>query len=123
MLIFGLIIGMFLGAALVFLGQTLGRRAGIDGDTTWNELREPEVTWLVGGQPLIGVHAANQCVGTYCTVHNPSDHHMRTWTQNWRSDRRLMERICPHGIGHPDPDDINPDTVHGCDLCCQPPAA
>jgi hypothetical protein len=123
MLIFGLIIGMFLGAALVFLGQTLGRRAGINGDTAWNDLFEPEVTWLFGGQPLIGVHAANQCVGTYCTVHNPSDHHMRTWTQNWRSDRRLMERICPHGIGHPDPDDINPDTVHGCDLCCQPPAA
>lgn len=29
-----------------------------------------------------------------------------------------MERICPHGVGHPDPDDTNPDTVHGCDGCC-----
>ena len=24
-----------------------------------------------------------------------------------------MERICPHGIGHPDPDDMTEDTVHG----------
>jgi hypothetical protein len=33
-----------------------------------------------------------------------------------------MERICPHGIGHPDPDDPafkNPiEGVHGCDGCC-----
>lgn len=34
-----------------------------------------------------------------------------------------MERICPHGIGHPDPDEINLDengrSVHGCcGICC-----
>lgn len=46
-----------------------------------------------------------------------------------------MERICPHGIGHPDPDDIafkrnrprfgedmaKADSIHGCDGCCQGP--
>jgi hypothetical protein len=65
----------------------------------------------------------------------------------WRGDTRVMERICPHGIGHPDPDHmayvssltpehICPDDgpadesaacpyphldwqgVHGCDGCC-----
>jgi hypothetical protein len=46
---------------------------------------------------------------------------MRRWPQNWRGDRYLIERICPHGVGHPDPDDLNPDTVHGCDGCCTPP--
>jgi hypothetical protein len=32
-----------------------------------------------------------------------------------------MERICEHGIGHPDPDQIMRDEagwVHGCDGCC-----
>jgi hypothetical protein len=46
-----------------------------------------------------------------------------------------MERICPHGVGHPDPDDLayrisiakkmGKDTkylgIHGCDGCCTPP--
>lgn len=30
----------------------------------------------------------------------------------------MMERMCPHGIGHPDPDEITLDVVHGCDGCC-----
>lgn len=34
-----------------------------------------------------------------------------------------MERICKHGIGHPDPDDLKVQSswaegVHGCDGCC-----
>jgi len=29
-----------------------------------------------------------------------------------------MERECPDGIGHPDPDEINPNKMHGCDGCC-----
>lgn len=52
---------------------------------------------------------------------------MREWPLHWRSDRGIFERICPHGIGHPDPDcmrfyleyheDISAG-VHGCDGCC-----
>jgi hypothetical protein len=42
--------------------------------------------------------------------------------QLWRSDRGLMERLCEHGVGHPDPDEINLGlggrAVHGCDGCC-----
>lgn len=79
---------------------------------------------LVGGQILMGVHLASQCKGEYCTIHNFSDHHMVTWPQNWRPDRRIMERICPHEIGHPDPDDPKfkdeYERVHGCDGCCDP---
>ncbi len=44
---------------------------------------------------------------------------MREWPQNYRSDLNMMERICPHGVGHPDPDDIyGVYDGHGCDGCC-----
>ncbi len=73
----------------------------------------------------VWVHDEKDCEGEHCPIHNPSDHHMKTWPTNWRGDRGIMERICPHGIGHPDPDDIrivNEDDlgIHGCDGCCIP---
>lgn len=79
--------------------------------------------WVTNsGQIIVGVHDAEQCAGEPCVIHNPTDHHMTDWPHNWRNDRHIMERICPHGIGHPDPDDNNEHTVHGCDGCCTPPA-
>lgn len=71
---------------------------------------------LVGGQ-ILYTHTMDRCRG-YCTVHNRSNHHMLLWPQNWRADRGIMEVICSHGIGHPDPDDISKDKTHGCDGCC-----
>jgi len=68
---------------------------------------------------LLGVHDPSLCEGRPCTIHHRTDHHMRAWPQNWRADRGMMERICPHGVGHPDPDErpgIN--MIHGCDGCC-----
>jgi hypothetical protein len=91
-------------------------------------------------------HAPSLCAGEYCCIHNPSDHHMRDWPTTFRSDRVeviirnnyvshvfvLTERICEHGVGHPDPDSIayalkiggtdfaHAQGVHGCDRCCQP---
>lgn len=84
------------------------------------DLAENQVTWeLVGGERLVNVHSESLCAGQWCVIHRPSDHHMVEWRQHWRADRGLMEQICPcHSIGHPDPDEINPDTVHGCDGCC-----
>ena len=64
------------------------------------------------------MHDMKKCAGQFCTIHNRSDHSMRSFPQVYRWDKALMERICPHGIGHPDPDEINPDTVHGCEGCC-----
>lgn len=67
-------------------------------------------------------HLESDCkVYEYCTVHKRSDHSMRSFPQHWRSDRGIMERTCPHGIGHPDPDDITNDRAHGCDGCCYGP--
>jgi len=63
-------------------------------------------------------HDEGTCRGEFCTVHNRSDHIMRGFPQHWRGDRGIMERTCPHGIGHPDPDEINEDKTHGCDGCC-----
>lgn len=74
------------------------------------------------GNKLVDVHEQWQCMSGNCTIHKPSDHRMRGFKQKWRADRALMERICEHGIGHPDPDEIGLDEsgrgVHGCDGCC-----
>lgn len=74
-------------------------------------------------QVVTNVHAPEQCAGRPCPIHNPSDHHMRSFPQHWRDDRGLMERICPHGVGHPDPDGLESHGVHGCDGCCRKPEA
>lgn len=69
------------------------------------------------------MHAAGTCAGEFCTIHNRSNHSMRSFPQQWRGDKGLMERVCPHGVGHPDPDELNLDfngrSVHGCDGCCK----
>lgn len=68
-------------------------------------------------------HDESVCLGEHCTIHNRSDHNMRSWPQHFRSDRGIMERICKHDVGHPDPDDYRilngeDDGTHGCDGCC-----
>lgn len=87
------------------------------------------------------VHSVDKCAGEFCCVHNASPHHMRTWQLHFRTDKPgcLAERICPHGIGHPDPDSVafihrrllgigadmeqyTDVLTHGCDGCCHPPA-
>lgn len=67
-------------------------------------------------------------MGRTCIIHSPTDHHMRGWPLHWRDDRKIFERICEHGIGHPDPDQYDywdsigkeSEGVHGCDSCCVP---
>jgi hypothetical protein len=73
---------------------------------------------------VLEIHNPDRCAGSPCCIHNPSSHHMRDWPLNWRNDRGIMERLCPHGVGHPDPDDLRVRTVsaegvHGCDGCCR----
>jgi len=88
---------------------------------------------LEGGEQLF-CHPLARCEGHACCVHNPSDHHMRGWRQHWRDDAQKMERLCPHGIGHPDPDDLAYQEqvchanvalarIHGCDGCCSEKAS
>lgn len=93
----------------------------VDGGPDW---RDPSTLFST----LTGVHPGSRCSGEHCVVHNPSEHHMRRWPMVWRNDKGVVERTCPHGVGHPDPDDeAHHDrqgrwflTVHGCDGCCSP---
>jgi hypothetical protein len=76
-------------------------------------------TWVDDyNQLIVNVHQNGQCKNSHCTIHNSSEHPMIGFPQRWRQDFSYMERICPHGIGHPDPDDIVINRVHGCDGCC-----
>lgn len=83
---------------------------------------ERHTAQLEHSNTVLVCHDPADCAGRPCTLHNRTDHHMRHWRQHWRSDRLLMERICSHGVGHPDPDSFpGIDTVHGCDGCCALP--
>lgn len=78
---------------------------------------------LVGGEQLVRVHSAWDCAPESCPIHRPSRHHMVMWPQHYRDDRKIMERICEHGVGHPDPDDVRirkgvDEGVHSCCGCC-----
>lgn len=73
------------------------------------------------------IHAKDDCSGA-CPFHVPSDHHMRDWPIVIR-ETTLVDRTCPHGVGHPDPDSMRYLEatigggcwgVHGCDGCCLP---
>lgn len=79
------------------------------------------------GLVLHRVHHHDACSHrSSCVIHNPSDHSMREFPLHWRGDRGIFERICPHGTGHPDPDqsefwketDQEWQEIHGCDGCC-----
>lgn len=84
-------------------------------------------SYTTGTGQIIGVHDEHACQGENCVIHNPSKTHMITWPTHWRADRHLMERLCPHGIGHPDPDHLahvpveyrDTESIHGCDGCCR----
>lgn len=100
---------------------------GVDG-----VLRSPD------GDYVLRTHAEDdECREFGCVVHNPTDHHMKDWTLNWRTDTGVMERLDPaEGVGHPDPDalawakrhDMSWHGVHGCwitdsgHMACHPDA-
>lgn len=77
---------------------------------------------------LANVHDPALCESRGCAIHDhPSDHPLNAAPLNWRSDRAILERICEHGIGHPDADSAQylesigrgNENVHGCcGVCC-----
>lgn len=93
------------------------------GDRPRVEVDPALIVRLEHSDVLISAHPMGTCAGTYCTVHARSNHSMRDFSQHWRSDRGIMERTCPHGVGHPDPDEYKLkdkyEGVHGCDGCCE----
>lgn len=116
--------------------RELARHFPLGGHVTARTAVPPDGELLGGrfvtgvGQVLRGVHAeGSDCHEHGCVIHNPSDHAMRAFPTLWRGDRGIMERLCPHGVGHPDPDDQayitrvrgegHAEGVHGCDGCCR----
>lgn len=74
---------------------------------------------LEHSEVVLTCHEPDKCAGSSCTLHARSNHTMRSFPQHWRSDwGGFMERICPHGCGHPDPDELHIEMTHGCDGCC-----
>lgn len=78
-----------------------------------------ENTYLTGsGQLLHNVHDWRDCGGSFCVVHNPMRGPWSSWPTFWRDDRRIMERICPCGIGHPAVEEVHDILgIHGCCGC------
>lgn len=85
--------------------------------------------YVTGTGQVLQVHAREDCSGR-CSIHAPSDHSMKDLPTHWRDDRGIMERICEHGVGHPDPDDTGFRVMdvgqgaeyadlHGCCGCCR----
>lgn len=86
------------------------------------------------GTVLLNVHTQDTCAGQPCCIHNPSNHHMAQWPGDWDNTFKQMWRQCPHGLVHPDPDDLqylrrmHGDAeaavafMHHCDACCLPVA-
>ncbi len=75
------------------------------------------------------VHEKTPACEAGCVIHFPTDPHPEFKT-HWREDRSLMERICEHGVGHPDADHLKfiarvkgekaaqTESIHGCCGCC-----
>lgn len=86
--------------------------------------------WTINGTQRYGnLHPYNVCQGRPCIVHNPT----LDWVANregWpylQRETGLFERICEHGIGHPDKDGLyylveelgqKHWEIHGCCGCC-----
>ena len=84
-----------------------------------------------GRYRLTQTHPENPDCKTYgCVIHAPTEiaiENVEGWPYNIREDRTplLIERICPHGIGHPDPDQASfniragreAENIHGCCGC------
>ena len=86
-------------------------------------------TELGDGYVLANTHNPKLCKGRGCAIHNhPSDHPLKEAPLNWREDRGILERICKHGVCHPDLDAAlylasigkGVENVHGCCVqrCC-----
>lgn len=96
------------------------------GTSSEGPVRAGEVWRINDNTRLTSVHRFEDCAGP-CPLHSPSDHSMIEFTLSYRDDRGFFERICEHGIGHPDPDSLTylysigvgeGYGVHGCDGCC-----
>ena len=82
------------------------------------------MSYEVANGTIERVHPPTVCAGENCCIHNPSPHSMVSFPQHFgRRGTVFMERECPHGFFHPDPDDPKTkdwiERRHNCDGCCK----
>ena len=83
---------------------------------------------------MLRTHPQSRCAGDACSIHNPSDHPLRDAPQLWNALSQSMDRVCSHGVVHPDYDDFAFNVrsgasplrlrllgAHDCDGCCHWP--
>lgn len=71
---------------------------------------------------LYASHDAENCPLGPCPLHHRTEHHMRGWPQHYDSELQLVQRVCPHGTLHPDPDDRTVVDHECCHTgCCAAP--
>lgn len=83
---------------------------------------------------LLQTHPKWMCGTGFCCIHNPSDHPLRDAPMFWIDQFKSMDRLCSHGVRHPDPDDfafkvrvgvphllLSVIGAHECDHCCHWP--
>ena len=76
----------------------------------------PETWWLPSpdgeGTLVLGAHGRGECDGP-CPLHAPSAHWASGMPMRWAPPARdpfrpgRMQRLCPHGHWHDDPDDLD----------------
>lgn len=93
----------------------------------WRHVQRTPEGFQVGLRIVAAVHDEADCAqDSVCVMHRPSRHGLSSWPLLWREDRKIVERLCNHGVGHPDPDQWPYwgragrmyEQVHGCDGCC-----
>jgi hypothetical protein len=97
-----------------------------------DERYDPEALQCPNCQAPVGwiIHDPAHCKGERCIWHNPTPQHSMSHLPFILRDSGLVERACPCGVGHPDPDSVDFMLrttgeehwgVHGCcrESCCQ----
>lgn len=57
--------------------------------------------YITGTGQRMTTHSAAHCRYRWCVIHRPMPGIWADWKTHWRSDRNIMERLCPCGVGHP----------------------
>lgn len=119
----------------------IARVAGLlDGLAARNLGSDSITAWYTGkdgsrseGQIPVAVHPASACAERElpCSIHHPSDNHMRNWPKMWDAQKKIMYRRCKHKDFHPDFDHLafmagrfghnaaEEQAAHACDGCCE----
>ena len=61
---------------------------------------------LDDGTVLYGIHSEDNCSGSVCWLHKPTDHPYRKWPTAWRDSVGMLMRVCEHDEQHFDPDSM-----------------